>query len=69
MMQEVAPGPYRTAHYAFATGIMALSMMLTGMISGGLQELLGYQGFFVLVLVASIPPIVFAALAPFKLRS
>jgi PAT family beta-lactamase induction signal transducer AmpG len=65
MIQEVAPGPYRTAHYAFATGIMALSMMLTGMISGPLQAWLGYQQFFVVVLVASLPSIGFAISAPF----
>lgn len=66
MMQQVAPGRYRTAHYAFATGVMGLSMMLTGMLSGVLQEALGYRAFFVFVLVASVPPIVLAWLAPFK---
>lgn len=65
MMQQVAPGPYRTAHYAFATGIMGLSMMLTGMLSGAVQEWLGYREFFVLVLVASVPPVILAWIAPF----
>ncbi|MET0344523.1 MAG: MFS transporter [Polyangiales bacterium] len=65
MMQQLAPGPYRTAHYAFATGVMGLSMMLTGMLSGTLQEWLGYQAFFVFVLAASLPPIVLAWTAPF----
>ncbi len=65
MMQQLAPGAYKTAHYAFATGIMALTMMLTGMVSGKLQELLGYQHFFVFVLLASVPPIVIAWFAPF----
>lgn len=65
MMQQVAPGRYRTAHYAFATGIMGLSMMLTGMLSGALQEWLGYRDFFLFVLAASVPPIVLALLAPF----
>jgi PAT family beta-lactamase induction signal transducer AmpG len=65
MMQQVAPGPYRTAHYAFATGLMGLSMMATGMVSGQLEEWLGYQAFFVLALVASLPPIVLAWFAPF----
>ena len=65
MMQQLAPGPYRTAHYAFATGLMGLSMMLTGMVSGALQEWLGHQAFFAVVLVASVPPIVLAGLAPF----
>ena len=65
MMQQVAPGPYRTAHYAFATGIMGLCMMSTGMVSGALQEAVGYQSFFVIVLAVSALPLVFAWKAPF----
>jgi PAT family beta-lactamase induction signal transducer AmpG len=65
MMQELSPGRYRTAHYAFATGVMALNMMLTGMISGKIQAALNYHNFFLFVLFASIPPIVLAWLAPF----
>ena len=65
MMQELSPGPYRTAHYAFATGIMALNMMFTGMISGRIQAALEYPNFFLFVLLVSIPPIVIAYLAPF----
>jgi PAT family beta-lactamase induction signal transducer AmpG len=65
MMQELSPGRYRTAHYAFATGIMALNMMLTGMVSGRIQAWLGYQAFFGFVLLASIPPIVISWFAPF----
>jgi len=67
MMQQLAPGPYKTAHYAFATGIMGLSMMFTGMISGPIQEALGHANFFKIVLVASIPPVLFAAFAPFAI--
>jgi MFS transporter, PAT family, beta-lactamase induction signal transducer AmpG len=66
MMQELSPGRYRTAHYAFATGIMALNMMLTGMVSGRIQAALNYPNFFLFVLFASIPPIVLAWLAPFR---
>jgi PAT family beta-lactamase induction signal transducer AmpG len=66
MMQELSPGKYRTAHYAFATGIMALCMMSTGTISGQIQEWLGYQHFFLFVLAASVPPIFFAWVAPFS---
>jgi len=65
MMQQVAPGPYKTAHYAFATGIMGLSMMLTGMISGPIQAAVGHTHFFTIALFASIPPVLFAFLAPF----
>jgi MFS transporter, PAT family, beta-lactamase induction signal transducer AmpG len=66
MMQQVSPGPYRTAHYAFATGIMALNMMLTGMVSGKIQEHLHYPMFFAFVVVASIPTILIAWFAPFR---
>jgi PAT family beta-lactamase induction signal transducer AmpG len=66
MMQEMSPGKYRTAHYAFATGIMALTMMSTGAISGYIQECLGYRDFFLFVLFASVPPIIFAWIAPFS---
>jgi len=65
MMQQMAPGPYKTAHYAFATGVMGLCMMSTGMVSGVLQQAVGYQGFFLLVLAASVLPLVVAWNAPF----
>jgi len=65
MMQQLAPGDYRTAHYAFATGIMALCMMLTGIVSGPIQQWLGHRWFFVFVLAVSVPPILIAWLAPF----
>jgi MFS transporter, PAT family, beta-lactamase induction signal transducer AmpG len=45
MMQQVAPGPYRTAHYTFGSALMGLNMMLTGMLSGVVQEMLGYKAF------------------------
>jgi MFS transporter, PAT family, beta-lactamase induction signal transducer AmpG len=50
-MLYVSAGQYKTAHFAFSTGIMALGMMLPGMVSGWLQELLGYQHFFIWVTV------------------
>ena len=48
-------GELRTSHYAFATGFMALGMMLPGMISGWIQEMIGYQHFFVWVLICTFP--------------
>ncbi|OGP99726.1 MAG: MFS transporter, partial [Deltaproteobacteria bacterium RBG_19FT_COMBO_46_12] len=45
-MIMVSEGKYKTVHYAIATGIMALGMMLPSMASGWLQEQLGYQNFF-----------------------
>jgi PAT family beta-lactamase induction signal transducer AmpG len=65
LMQQVAPGPYRTAHYTFGTAIMGLNMMLTGMLSGSVQEWLGYKTFFVCVLVAAIPSVLVTLFAPF----
>jgi PAT family beta-lactamase induction signal transducer AmpG len=69
MMQQMAPGPYKTAHYAFATGIMGLCMMSTGMVSGVVQERVGYQTFFLIVLAVSIVPLLFAWKAPFPVTS
>jgi PAT family beta-lactamase induction signal transducer AmpG len=65
MMQQMAPGPYQTAHYALATGVMGLCMMSTGMASGVLQQAVGYPAFFVLVLAASIVPLLVVWKAPF----
>jgi MFS transporter, PAT family, beta-lactamase induction signal transducer AmpG len=51
----LSKGEFSTAHYAIATGFMALGMMLPGMASGWIQELLGYQNFFIWVILATIP--------------
>ncbi|MBW3467197.1 MFS transporter [Arthrospiribacter ruber] len=53
----VAEGPAKTSHYAIATGFMALGMMIPGMVSGFVQEWLGYEGFFLWVVSAAIPGI------------
>ena len=66
MMQQIAPGPYKTAHYTFATAFMGFNMMFTGMISGKVEELVGYKTFFILALVvASIPSVLATLFAPF----
>lgn len=65
MMQQITPGPYQTAHYAISTGFMALTMMVTGMISGAIQEAVGYQTFFIIVCIATIPSFIVAWFAPF----
>ncbi|RDY61095.1 MFS transporter [Flagellimonas nanhaiensis] len=51
----IAEGISKTSHYAIATGFMALGMMLPGMLSGYIQEWLGYDGFFVWVVIAALP--------------
>ncbi len=54
----IAEGNSKTSHYALATGFMALGMMLPGLISGYMQEWLGYGGFFVWVVIAALPAFV-----------
>ena len=55
---HVAEGESKTAHYALATGFMAMGMMLPGMFSGYIQQFLGYQNFFIWVLIATIPGLI-----------
>jgi PAT family beta-lactamase induction signal transducer AmpG len=63
-MIHAARGPHSTAHFALCTGFMALGMMLPGMWSGSLQEAIGYQRFFVWVMVATIPSFLAVWLIP-----
>lgn len=65
MMQQVAPGKHQMAYYAFASGIMNLGVMIPGMMSGYLSDMLGYRDFFVYVLIATIPAFVITYLVPF----
>jgi PAT family beta-lactamase induction signal transducer AmpG len=61
-MLYIAQGEHQTAHYAICTGFMALGMMIPGMFAGRIQEWLGYQHFFVWVIIATIPSFIVAAL-------
>jgi len=54
-MIYVSEGEHKTAHFAITTAFMALGMMIPGMLSGWLQELIGYPHFFIWVLIATIP--------------
>ncbi len=65
MMQQIAPGKHQMAHYAFASGIMNLGVMLPGMLSGFVSDWLGYKYFFVFVLIATIPAFIITYLVPF----
>jgi MFS transporter, PAT family, beta-lactamase induction signal transducer AmpG len=65
MMQQIAPGPYKTAHYTIATALMGACMMSTGAVSGYIQKWVGYQWFFIIVLFAAAPSILVTLLAPF----
>jgi PAT family beta-lactamase induction signal transducer AmpG len=60
-MIMVCEGQYKTAHYAICTGLMALGMMVPGMWSGKLQEILGYRHFFIWTCLATVPAFAMAA--------
>lgn len=66
VMIYVARGAHQTAHYAICTGFMALGMMLPGMWSGWLQEAIGYEHFFIWVLLATIPGFIVVKLIPIE---
>lgn len=74
MMQQIAPGKHQMAHYAFASGIMNLGVMIPGMLSGWVCESLGewfnkpsgYEPFFIFVLIATIPAFLMTYFIPFK---
>ncbi|HQJ48650.1 MAG TPA: MFS transporter, partial [Verrucomicrobiota bacterium] len=57
-----ADGPHKTAHFAICTGFMALGMMIPGMWSGWVADLVGYKHFFVWVICSAIPGFTLAML-------
>jgi len=61
-----ARGEHQTSHYAISTGIMALGMMLPGMISGMLQELMGYRTFFIWIIACCAVTCVVSALIRYE---
>ena len=66
-MIYISEGENKTAHFAIATGFMALGMMIPGMFSGWLQEIIGYKYFFVWVMLCMIPamiPVFFVKVKP-----
>lgn len=65
MMQQIAPGKHQMSHYAFASGIMNLGVMMPGMMSGQLAQTLGYRGFFIMVLFCVIPALLITWFVPF----
>ncbi|RHJ91715.1 MFS transporter [Parabacteroides bouchesdurhonensis] len=65
MMQQVAAGKHQMAHYAFASGIMNLGIMIPGMISGFISDWIGYKYFFVFTVFAMIPSFLVAYFVPF----
>ena len=60
-MLQSAKGAYSTAHYAILTALMAIGMNIPSMLSGWLQEFLGYTDFFWVVVVCTIPGMIASA--------
>lgn len=48
---------FKTAHYAFLTAFIMFSMTLPSMLSGWLQEMMGYTHFFIFVMLLMVPAI------------
>ena len=57
-----ANGEHKTAHYAICTAFMALGMMIPGMVAGWLQEVMGYQMFFIWIMVCTLATFAVTAL-------
>jgi PAT family beta-lactamase induction signal transducer AmpG len=64
IMQEVAVGKYQMAHYALGTGVMQLGYVLFKIMSGAVQAALGYQHFFLWVLLSAIPVLLLSRVIP-----
>ena len=64
IMQVVAVGRFQTAHYALGTGVMQLGYVLFKMMSGAIQGALGYQHFFLWVLVSALPVLILSRIVP-----
>ncbi|MFD2552865.1 MFS transporter [Sphingobacterium tabacisoli] len=66
IMQNIAPGKYKMAHYAFGSGLVNLGFMIPSMISGWLSDMMGYREFFIWVMIATIPAFIVTWLVPLK---
>lgn len=66
IMQQIAPGKYQMAHYAFGSSLTYLGYTVASMVSGLVSDFLGYKDFFIWVLIATIPAFVITWLVPLK---
>lgn len=66
IMQQIAPGKYKMAHYAFGSGLMNLGFMIPSMVSGYVSDYLGYKDFFIWVLISTLPAFLVTWLVPLK---
>lgn len=63
---SVVKPEYKAAHYAIATAIMALGLIVPGYISGYMTTWLGYPNFFFVSFIASIPGLITIFFLPIK---
>lgn len=47
-------GKFRTSHYSICTGISYLGLMLPGMVSGYVKDIMGYKMFFIFVMACCL---------------
>ncbi len=64
IMQVVAPGPYKMAHYAFGSAVANAGFLISSSFSGQLSDWLGYHNFFIWVMFATIPAFLVTWLVP-----
>lgn len=57
-MMYFSEGEFKTSHYAICTAFMAASMLLPGMVAGYIQEAIGYDNFFLMVMGCCIATLV-----------
>lgn len=57
-----AQGKYPTAHFAISTAFMSLGVMLPSMMSGYIQQWLGYENFFIWVMLCTSVTFIVSAL-------
>jgi PAT family beta-lactamase induction signal transducer AmpG len=65
-LMYIAKEPYKTSHFAISTGLMALGMMLPGMVSGFIQNAMGYTGFFITAFCLTVPGMAFIFFIPLE---
>jgi len=58
ILHYVGDSKYKTAEYAIATSLMAFGMMIPGLISGAVKESLGYEKFFIYVMICAVPGLI-----------
>jgi PAT family beta-lactamase induction signal transducer AmpG len=66
-MLYLAQGKHQTSFYAICTGFMSLGLILPGSLAGYPLQWLGYTGFFVWIMLATIPSFAVAILVYFQM--